>query len=335
VAKVLILGGTRNLGHATALALLERGDEVTILNRGITPDDLPLEIERIHTSRHDPSAVAAATKKRRWDAVVDTTSYTAADAASVAELFRDQCDKIVFTSTGQVYLVRSGVHAPFTEADYEGPVIPEPPGGTSDHDNWRYGVDKRAAERVFNDISQQIPVVSLRLPMIASERDHYGRIQGYIARMQDGGPILIPSDSSLPIRHVYVEDAARIIAMLCTEAIAGYRALNISYGESISLTEFLEILESQVGISPRVLPVARSLLESAELLPHCSAYSGKWMSELDNSLGVRTLQVSYTAPREYVNRIVSDYEGRWKPNSLTIPGYERRAEELELVKKLR
>ena len=41
MAEILILGGTRNLGHVTALALLEAGHNVTVMNRGITPDELP------------------------------------------------------------------------------------------------------------------------------------------------------------------------------------------------------------------------------------------------------------------------------------------------------
>jgi len=36
---VLIIGGTRNLGHLLSLELLETGHQVTVFNRGQTPDE--------------------------------------------------------------------------------------------------------------------------------------------------------------------------------------------------------------------------------------------------------------------------------------------------------
>ena len=336
MGRVLILGGTRNLGHVSAISLLKAGHEVTVLNRGITPDELPRDVERLHAERADHSKIRALVQARSWDAVVDTTSYTGTDAAAICELFRERCGRIVFVSTGQVYLVRTDARPPFSESDYEGAIIPEPGIEAPDHNDWVYGVEKRAAEEVFShQAAAGVPVVSLRLPMIASERDHYGRIQAYIVRMQDGGPILIPDDSSLPIRHVYVEDVANVITAMCTESVTGYSSFNISYGESMSLADFFDLLGSTLGLRANAFPIERALLESARLLPSCSPYSGKWMSELDNELSVKTLPASfrYTKPSVYVSRIAEDYERRWKEGPLSIPGYDRRPEELELAKR--
>lgn len=332
MARVLILGGTRNLGHFTALALLKAGHTVSVLNRGITLDELPAEVERLRSAREDVSKLRQIVKGRTWDAIVDTTSYTGADAASVHAMFRDRCARFVFICTGQVYLVRKNVRPPFRETDYDGPLIAEPGPGTDDHSNWLYGIDKRSAEDEYRIAADSSAVVILRFPMIASERDHYGRIQGYIARIEDGGPILVPADTQLPIRHVYVEDAAEIIAKVCPGSAVGVGAYNISFGQSLGLSEFIETLGSALRRPVKVVRIPCTVLNDEALLPHCSPYSGRWMSELDNSASVRDLSIRYHGPEEYVPPIVHDYFKRWKKHGIAQPAYDQRPRELEVAK---
>lgn len=332
MARVLILGGTRNLGHVTAVALLNAGHTVTVLNRGLTRDELPGDVERLHAAREDVSGVSQLVKDRSWDAVVDTTSYAGSDAATVHAIFAERCARMVFISTGQVYLVRGNVRAPFKESDYDGPLIPAPEVGTDDHLNWLYGIEKRSAEDQYRKAARSSSVVILRFPMIASERDHYGRIQGYIARIEDGGPILVPDDAHLPIRHVYVEDAAEVITGLCADTKVGFGEYNISFGQSISLPEFLQLLGSELGEQVEVVPVARKELNSRGLLPACSPYSGTWMSELDNGASVRDLSIRYRGPADYVPPILEDYHARWEKKGIAPPGYEQRPRELDLAR---
>jgi nucleoside-diphosphate-sugar epimerase len=330
MAKVLILGGTRNLGHVTAIALLRAGHAVTVLNRGVTPDDLPPDVERIRGSRGDTEGLLAAVRGSTWDVVIDTTSFTGEEAAELLQVFDGKCGRIIFVSTGQVYLVRENVTPPFSESDFAGPVTKVPSAGTSDYDNWLYGINKRnAEEKLVRAARSDFPVVALRLPMIASERDHYGRIQAYLVRALDGGPLVIPGTGNLPIRHVYVGDVARLINQLCTDQRSGYSAYNISCTQSITLFDFFDLLRNHVPV--RVIPIERRTLEAEQLIPACSPYSGRWMSELDSSLSVRALAAAYTAPAEYVSRIAEDYFDRWRKKGIPVPGYEKRASELRLA----
>src|SRR5215210_5317352 len=139
MADILILGGTRNLGHVTALALLEAGHNVSVMNRGVTPDDLPAAVQRLRGDRADSDQMARAIRGREFDLILDTTTYTSADARSAIELFRGHVGRYVFVSTGQVYLVREEISRPFREESYEGPVTPEPPPESEDYDSWAYG----------------------------------------------------------------------------------------------------------------------------------------------------------------------------------------------------
>lgn len=332
MADVLILGGTRNLGHVTALALLGAGHSVTVMNRGVTPDELPPEVERVRGDRSDSGALRRATQDRDFDLVLDTTTYTGSDARSAIEVFGGRVGRYVFISTGQVYLVRERIPSPFREESYEGPVMSAPPRDSEDYEAWAYGAWKRDAEDEFSAAfsHEGFPVTTLRLPMVASERDHYGRIQAYVARLLDSDPILIPDEAGLPLRHVYVGDVARLIVRLVGSRDGTGRAYNISYGESMSLADFLATLARLVDRTLDVQRVPRAELMRAGLLPHCSPFSVQWMSELDNTRSLAELgggTMSYTSPEAYLPLIIEDYEKRWRLNGIMPLGYDQRLRE--------
>ena len=51
--KILVLGGTRFFGIHMVRALLEKGQDVTIATRGLTPDDFGDKVKRIIFQRTD------------------------------------------------------------------------------------------------------------------------------------------------------------------------------------------------------------------------------------------------------------------------------------------
>ena len=330
MADILILGGTRNLGHFTALSLLDAGHNVTVLNRGVTSDALPANVERLRADRRDTGTMRAALDTRSFDVVFDTTTYTGTEARQAVELFGGSTDLYVFVSSGQVYLVREGVSRPFREADYDGPVMPEPSQESADHDDWKYGMEKRDAEDVFTTASQSagFPVLTLRLPMVASEMDHRGRIQCYIARVLDRGPLLLPEETGLPLRHVYAKDVAALVTSVASRQMRARGAYNISYGSSMSLEEFVTTIARIAGVDPHIVRVPRTQLERESLLPSCSPFSGKWMSELDNTRSIAELGVHYTSPDVYLRALVEDYITRWERGGSVPPGLERRQAEV-------
>ncbi|MGB9122754.1 MAG: SDR family oxidoreductase [Candidatus Angelobacter sp.] len=284
--RSLIIGGTRNLGPSIVHALLQREYEVAVFNRGQTRDDLPEEVERLRGDRTNPDELKRVLGGREFDLVIDTTLYTGAEAEALVELFKGRVGRYVFLSTGQVYLVRVGAERPYKEDDYAGPVMAEPPkSNVSEYENWRYGFDKRAAEDVFANAwtKNKFPFTSLRLPMVNSERDHYDRIYGYFLRIQDEGPIVIPDKDGAPVRHVYGEDVVQAILRLAESDKGKGSAYNIGQDETLSLVEFLELLAETMHCPLKIARVPREELDRNGLLPHCSPFSGKWMSSLENA----------------------------------------------------
>ena len=330
--RSLIIGGTRNLGPSIVQALLRDRHEVTVLNRGQTPDDLPQEVERLRADRTDPAQLERVLSGRAFDLVIDTTLYTGPEAEAAVEVLAGRVGRYVLLSTGQVYLVRLGAKRPYKEEDYPGPVMAEPAkSDESTYENWLYGFDKRAAEDVFARArtGQKFPYTSLRLPMVNSERDHYDRIYGYFLRLQDGGPILVPEGDGLPVRHVYGEDVVQAILCLAGSDLGKGRAYNIGQDETLSLEEVLKMLAELMHRPLRLVQMAREELQSHGLLPYCSPFSGQWMSSLDNTRSKEELGMRYTPMRVYLEKLVSHFQSARKRK---IEGYSQRARELELAR---
>lgn len=311
--------------------LLERGHAVTVFNRGITSAGvLPAGVERLFGDRTRKQDLENALGSRAFDAVIDTTLYTGAQASDAIEVFRRRAGHYILISTGQVYLVRKNVSRPFREEDYEGELIDPPsPQRESDYNNWLYGINKREAEdcflRAWHD--ELFPITSLRAPMIHGERDHFGRILGYLRRMEDGGPIVIPDGSGLPLRHVYCLDVARAAVDVAETGRGKGRAYNLSQEETLKLEDFLGMLAELAPAELQIVRLPRARLEELNLLPGCSPFSGMWMSELDNRRSKEEMGVVYTPLAEYLKSIVAHYRNNPK---LMPEGYATRHLELQL-----
>ncbi len=328
--KILIIGGTRNVGHLLTLELLRQGHLVSILNRGKTRDELPAEIQRLHCDRSDALGMNEVLRGQSFDAVVDMALYNKVDANVITKLLDGRVGHYVFLSTGQVYLVRNKLPRPFTEDATESPLVEAPPAGTRDHEEWLYGVEKSQAEDVLMDSWQRhkFPVTTLRLPMVNSERDHFQRIYNYLLRIQDGGPILIPGGEHLLLRHIYAQDVIQAILRAMQNDLGKGRVYNISQDETISIEGFLDLLAKIAGLTVKLKRLDRDVLEHHQLIPDCSSFSDPWMSELDNKRSRMELGMSYTPLPIYLEKLVAYYRSA----AIPLPdGYRRRNDELKIA----
>ena len=327
---ILIIGGTRNVGHFLTLELLKNRHRVTVFNRGQTRDDLPADVQRLRGDRSDPSALSAALAGKSFDVVVDMALYNATDAQVITGLLDGRIAQYIFLSTGQVYLVREGSSRPFVETATEKSLLPAPVPDTRAHDEWLYGVNKSQAEDLLMEAWQahRFPVTMLRLPMVNSERDHFHRIHGYLLRMRDGGPILLPAGKHLLLRHVYAADVVQAILRVIQSGSGKGQVYNISQEETLTIDDFLLLLADIAGHTLQLRRIDRTILEYHRLLPDCSPFSDTWMSELDNQRSKLELGVQYTPLPVYLENMVIHYQRSQFP----MPGgYQRRREEIKLA----
>jgi nucleoside-diphosphate-sugar epimerase len=330
---ILIIGGTRNVGHLLALSLHQSGHQVSILNRGITRDELPDTIERLRADRTDSAAMARVLGQRHFDAVVDTSLYNADEATAIVNLFAGKTAHYIFLSSGQVYLVREAIERPFIESAYAGRLMPAPKPDTFAYEEWLYGMNKRHAEDVLMGawLAQQFPVSILRLPMIIGERDHHHRLYNYILRLRDGGPILVPTTPTFALRHVYSGDVVQAIERLLHSGTGKGSAYNISQDEAVTLDEFLGMVGEMMGVKPQILRLSRELLAANGFLPDCSPFSERWMSELENTQSKTELGMRYTPLKVYLAQTVQHYQTHDIPKPA---GYRRRRAEIKFAENL-
>lgn len=331
--KFLIIGGTRNMGHYLAQSLHEAGKDLTLLNRGITKDDLPKSIHRLHADRTDPKQMRRALLAKSFDVVIDFVLYRGDEAETVIELFRDRIEHYIFISSGQVYLVREGLARPFAEDDYAGRLMPPPKENSYAYEEWEYGMQKREVEdRLQAEWARsQFPYTTLRLPMVNSVRDQYNRLYNYFLRLRDGGPILVPETPNYALNHIYARDVVRAVDRAVQAGPGRGQAFNIAQDEHLSLDEFLAMMAGLMNTQARVLRVKRSALEANGFLPDCSPFSERWMSDLDNSRSKAELGMRYTPLADYMARLVGYYAAHTAPPP---PTYRRRRAELQFAKQV-
>lgn len=306
--RVLIIGGTRFVGYLLAWRMLAEGHEVTLVNRGTTPDPFDNRVERLICDRTSP-AFEAMVSGREWDACVDFAGYQGEDAASAVRSFAGNLGHYVFISTGQVYLVRDRASWPAREADYDGPLIPYPD-TPHDRKDWEYGVGKRNAEEVLVRAwhEQRFPSTRLRIPMVNGERDYYRRIESYLWRLLDGGPVLLPDGGNGPCRHVYGLEVVRAISSILGNERTFGEAYNVCQEEQPTLAELLTTLAELLGARPELVTVPGERLAEVGLRPiQISPFSDAWMSRLDPTRAAVELGFRHRPLAEYLPAIVAHF----------------------------
>src|ERR1044072_7358501 len=98
--KLLIIGGTRFVGHHLVTAALARNHEVTLFNRGKHQRAALSNVETIYGDRNSDLSKLQA---RLWDAVIDTCGYLPRAVSVSAESLSDSVNRYVFISSLSVY----------------------------------------------------------------------------------------------------------------------------------------------------------------------------------------------------------------------------------------
>ena len=327
---VLVVGGNRFVGYELAWRMLAGGHRVTLLNRGSLGDPFGERVERLRGDRTS-GGFSRLLAGRRFDAVVDFALFRGEEAAEAVRVLTGNVGHYVMVSTGQVYLVREPRPSPARESDYDGPLMAAP-ASAKEKEEWDYGMGKRAAEDVLARAweSSRFPSTRLRLPMVNGERDYHRRLEGYLWRLLDGGPLILPDGGDRPMRHVYGGAVARAIASLLGRRATWGEAYNLAQDETPTAREMLAIAAELLGAPPRFVPVPAPAVEAAGLeLTAVSPFSGRWMSFLDPGRARAELGFRHEPLREYLGRIVTAFVAH--PPASPPPALARRAEEKALA----
>jgi nucleoside-diphosphate-sugar epimerase len=330
---VLLVGGNRFVGRLLAWRLLCGGHRVTLLNRGNVADPFGDRVERLQGDRTGPD-LERLLHGRSFDAVVDLAAYTGEDGRRAAALLHGRTRHYLMVSTGQVYLVREGcphpAREPAREEYYDGPVMarPEDP---AEHDDWEYGIGKRACEDALAAASARgFPATRIRIPMVNGPLDYFRRIERYLWRLADDGPVILPDGGDHRVRHVDGAEVARFLAGILLREETFGRAYNLAQEETPTLRELVEALGRLLGSGAAVAEIPAARVRAAGLDPAVlSPFHDRWMSFLDPGRARDELGFRHAPLESCLAAVVSSFTCHTRADR--PPGHERRAEERALA----
>ncbi|MEO5920718.1 MAG: NAD-dependent epimerase/dehydratase family protein, partial [Pseudolysinimonas sp.] len=135
--RVLIIGGNGIISASSSRLAVERGMELTLLNRGTDATRPPIAgAESIVGDAGDPASIRAAVGDREFDVVANFRAFTPDQVEADVELFEGRTAQYIFISSASAYQ-KPIAHLPITEA-------------TPLHNPfWQYSRDKIACEDVL------------------------------------------------------------------------------------------------------------------------------------------------------------------------------------------
>jgi 2'-hydroxyisoflavone reductase len=237
--RVLILGGTGNIGPYHVRAAVARGHHVSVFSRGVTPVDLPAGVEQLTGDRN---GTLASIKNRDWDAVIDLATYGPGWVRSLGEVVGDHTHHYTFVSTISVYddpAANGETNEDSPVLAYRGSADPYSITNNGEH----YGALKVLCER---EAEKQFPgrTAVLRPGFIAGPDETHGVLSYWAARGEMGGEILAGGEPSTPVQYIDVRDMAEWVMRLVEGNVTG--VFNV-----LSHVHWLgEVIESAASTAP-------------------------------------------------------------------------------------
>ncbi|WP_185231000.1 NAD-dependent epimerase/dehydratase family protein [Teredinibacter franksiae] len=198
--KILFIGGTGNISLSVSKRLLEKGEELWLLNRSGACSELP-GAKFIQGDIASLGSAEQTLAKHHWDVVVNWVVFTPEEAQRDIELFRGRTAQYSFISSASCYQ-NPGPTAIITENT---PL---------ENRHWDYSRNKMAAEHIFNAAfkSEGFPITVVRpshtysrvIPLTIGGWDEYTAV----ARMKAGKPVVVQGDGHSLWTLTHAEDFA-------------------------------------------------------------------------------------------------------------------------------
>jgi UDP-glucose 4-epimerase len=271
--KSLITGGAGFIGSHLAERLLEKGDEVhvidnfstgrldniqhllseskfhltvgTILNEK-TVEPLVQACDRIY---HLAAAVGVRLIIER---PVDTIETNILGTEIVLRLANKYKRKVLITSTSEVY--GKGNHVPFKEGD-------DRTYGATIKSRWSYAtskaVDEFLALAYFHE--KKLPVVIVRLFNTIGPRQtgSYGMVvPSFVQQALLGHPITVYGDGEQTRSFTYVDDVVYALLQLMEHPQATGEVFNVGNSEEISINDLASLVKKMVGSESQIVHIS-------------------------------------------------------------------------------
>jgi nucleoside-diphosphate-sugar epimerase len=249
--RVVVIGGTGNISREIVRALLGRGHEVTVFNRGRHRDLQPEGARVIHGDRKEREAFEATMRDLAPEAAIDMISYSPDDAASAVRAFAGRVRHFVHCSTVMTY----------------GPPVPQPICGEASPLGARtpYGKAKIAADELLLRAHAEngFPVTIIKPSYTFGPGIPLHRMIGddgnWIDRMRRRKPIL-SAEGQLLFQFLPSRDAGDLFALaLGREAMFG-QVYNMVNPQAITWDDWHRAAAAALGVEVEIVNAPQWLL---------------------------------------------------------------------------
>jgi len=254
--RLLILGGTGNIGPYHVRAAVARGHHVSIFSRGRTAAELPAGVEHLVGNRNDD---LKAIQGRDWDAVLDIATFGPGWVRTLGEALRGHVGHYTFISTVSVYdNPAANKITDETSRVYAYHGTADPYSVTTEGPD--YGALKVLCER---EAEKQFPARTLvaRPGYIAGPGDTHAPLPYWLLRMQRGGEALAAGDPSTPVQFIDVRDLSEwMVRMIEERGIGTYNV--VGPVPATDLTHVIDGARATAPVPPKVTWVPSSWLSA-------------------------------------------------------------------------
>jgi nucleoside-diphosphate-sugar epimerase len=286
--KVLIIGGTGLISTAIVNQLAERGDEVTVYNRGVTPWRIPKSVQEIKGNRWDYPAFEAQMKNVSFDAVIDMVAFAPENAESLLRAFMGKVKQIIVCSTVCVY---GGPMTKLPATDDE----PHRPMG-------EYGKNKSKIENILLSANGKngLHTTVIRPSYTTGEGAEYPGLlfdNSLPNRLKQGLPVIVMDDGKAAWAVAHVSDVGRAFVNSLLKPKAYGQAYHATSDEHTTWDGVYEEMAKAVGgkFNPVHIPTDWLYAQA----PHRSVgvkFIYQFPSIFDNSKAKRDLGFKTTVP---------------------------------------
>jgi nucleoside-diphosphate-sugar epimerase len=253
--KVLFVGGTGIISSACCQLAVERGIDLTVLNRGqSTSRPLPAQATVLRADIRDPASVKEALADREFDAVVEWVAFTTEHIRTDLELFRGRTGQYVFISSASAY------QTPPARL----PVVESTPLANP---FWQYSRDKIACEDLLVAAYREegFPATIVR-PSHTYDKTLVPFDGGWtaVARMRQGKPVVVHGDgTSLWTLTHHVDFARGFVPLLGHPSTLG-EAVHITSDDTPTWNRIAEDLAAAAGVEARIVHVPSDAIAAAD-----------------------------------------------------------------------
>jgi nucleoside-diphosphate-sugar epimerase len=317
--KVLIIGGTGLISTAITRYLIERGDEVTLYNRGTTEARIPVGSTLIRGDRKAYAAFEAQMAGAgSFDCVIDMICFLPEEAESAIRAFKGRVGHFIICSTVDVYSKPANRY-PIVEAEPYKPAS-------------LYGLNKVRAEQIFLAAHERgdFPVTIIRPAYTYGEGGRLVYTFGWntyqVDRMRKGKPLVVHGDGSSLWVACHIDDAGRAFAEAAGKSQTFGRAYHVTGEAWLTWNRYYqEMAEALDAPEPVLIHIPSNLLARLTPKGQICVENFQFNNIFDNSAARTDLNFRYTIPwKEGVRRAVAWLDERDRiPNSDDDPHDDR------------